>query len=265
MIIPKPEHLTPEYAEQFRDESVAIAYMNYPPYSPEVFETFGTLLGDEPRIVLDLGCGTGELARPLAPLVERVDALDPSEAMIRLGRNREGGNGSNIRWICQTAEDFVYETRYGLVTAGASIHWMDWQVVLPKVAASLSPRGYLAIVGGHEIAAPWVEALNRILPRYSTNKKFGRFSVIEDLERRNLLAVAGRKRTAPRQHEMSVDAYVELLHARSGFSRQRMEPESADEFDAAIRDLVGPFAQEEMLRLEMAITINWGRPAGASN
>lgn len=62
MTIPKPKHLGPEYADQFKDQSVADAYVNYPPYSDEVFEVLDDLIQDEPRIVLDIGCGTGGAA-----------------------------------------------------------------------------------------------------------------------------------------------------------------------------------------------------------
>ena len=135
MTIPKPKHLGPEYADQFKDQSVADAYVNYPPYTAEVFEVLESLIGglgdDEPRIVLDIGCGTGTstLARrtawtldvgqgtcphrklrgpvpPVAAFVERVDAVDQSAAMIDIGRARDGGDRPNIRWVCQSAEDF---------------------------------------------------------------------------------------------------------------------------------------------------------------
>ena len=262
---PKPAHLGPEYADQFSDEAIAEAYVQYPPYSSEVFETLTGLIQDSPRIVLDVGCGTGELARPLAASVDRIDAVDQSAAMIRIGRGRDGGDRSNIRWICQSAEAFPYENGYSLIVAGASIHWMDWEAVLPRMAASLSPRGCLAIVGGHEIAAPWSERLNNILPRYSTNKEFGRFSVIDELEERHLFSVAGSVRTAPQQHQMRVDQYVELLHARNGFSRQRMDPQTADEFDTTVRELVAPFLQGDTLSLDMASTITWGHPEATSS
>ena len=235
----KPRHLTPEYADQFRDEAVAEAYTHYPPYSVEVFDLLASLIGDKPRVVLDVGCGTGELARPLAAFVDEVDAVDPSAAMIEIGREREGGELPNIRWVCQSAEEFPYENgRYGLIVAGASIHWMDWHTVLPRMATSLVAGGNLAVVSGHEIAAPWVESLNSILPQYSTNRNFGRHSAIDELERRHLFSTVGRQRMAPQDHDMLVEDYVELLHARNGFSRQRMTQAQADEFDAAVRELV---------------------------
>ncbi len=58
MAIPKPKHLGTEYADQFKDRSVADAYVNYPPYAAEVFQVLDGLIQDEPGIVLDVGCGT---------------------------------------------------------------------------------------------------------------------------------------------------------------------------------------------------------------
>ena len=261
MAIPRPKHLGPKYAGQFKDKSVADAYVNYPPYSAEVFEVLDGLIQDEPRIVLDIGCGTGDVARPLAAFVERVDAVDHSAAMIEIGRARDGGDLPNINWVCQSAEEFAYDARYSLIVAGASLHWMDWYKVIPRMAGALSDLGYLAIVGGRGIdTAPWVDGLNEIIPRYSTNKDFQPYDLLDELERRRLFSVVGRKRTAPQKYSMRIDQYVELFHARNGFSRQRMDPHSAIEFDAAVRELVDPHTPEGVLTFNVTTGITWGHP-----
>ena len=262
MTIAKPKHLGPEYGDQFKDRSVADAYVNYPPYAAEVFEVLECLIQDEPRIVLDVGCGTGEVARPLAAHVERVDAVDQSAAMIEIGLSREGGDLPNIRWVCRSAEDFAYDTRYSLVVAGASLHWMDWYKVLPRMAGALSDRGYLAIVGGRGMdATPWNDELSKIIPTYSTNRDYESYDLIDELERRSLFSVVGRKRTAPQEYRMSVDRYVEMFHARNGFSRQRMDAQSAAEFDTAVRELVAPFAVDHVLTFNVTTGITWGHPS----
>ena len=265
MAIPKPEHLGPANAAQFKDRSVADAYVNYPPYSEEVFRVLEGLLHNGPRIVLDAGCGTGDVARPLAELVARVDAVDSSAAMIEIGRARDGGDRPNIRWVCQSAEEFAYDSRYGLIVCGASLHWMDWYTVIPRFASALSDRGYLAIVGGRRVDnAPWLGSLNEIIARYSTHMPFGLHYLLKELERRRLFAAVGRKRTTPLEHAMSVDDYVELLHARSSLSRQRMDAHAAKAFDAAVRALVAPHALEHILTFDVTTDITWGYPlAGA--
>ena len=261
MTIPKPKHLGPDYADQFKDQSVADAYVNYPPYPAEVFEVLESLIQDAPRIVLDLGCGTGDVARPLAAHVDLVDAVDQSAAMIEIGRSRDEGDRPNIRWVCQSVEDFPFDTQYSLIVAGASLHWMDCKV-LPRMSAALSDSGYLAIVGGRGMdTTPWNDELSKIIPTFSTNKDYESYDLIDELERRSLFSVVGRKRTAPQEYRMSVDRYVEMFHARNGFSRQRMDAQSAAEFDTAVRELVAPFAVDHVLTFNVTTGITWGHPS----
>ena len=262
MTIPKPTHLGPDYADQFKDKSVAEAYVNYPPYPAEVFQVLSGLIRDQPSIALDIGCGTGDVARPLAASVDRVDAVDQSAAMIEVGRSLDGGSRPNIRWVCQSAEDFSYDDRYSLIVAGASLHWMDWYKVLPLMANSLSHRGFVAVVGGRGMnTVPWADALNDIIPRYSTNKDFAPYDLLDELERRQLFSVVGRKRTEPVQYAMSIGRYVELFHARNGFSRERMDPGSASAFDAHVRKMVAPFTVEDVLTFDVTTDIAWGHPS----
>ena len=71
-----------DLAATFRHAGVAKAYEHRPPYPPEVFDVLTGLITDQPRTVLDLGAGEGALARPMAALVDQVDAIDISAAMV---------------------------------------------------------------------------------------------------------------------------------------------------------------------------------------
>ncbi|NJN82463.1 MAG: class I SAM-dependent methyltransferase [Caldilineaceae bacterium] len=95
------------------------------------------------------------LARNLAPRVDRVDAVDLSPRMVEEGKRLPGGNHSNLRWIVGAVEDAQLDPPYALVTAGQSIHWMDWDVLLPRLHKCLSPRGALALVGISIARQPW--------------------------------------------------------------------------------------------------------------
>lgn len=66
----------------FSDREVARLYRHRAPYPGEVLATLRGLLMT-PRTILDVGTGTGALARPMLDFAERVDAVDPSAAMIK--------------------------------------------------------------------------------------------------------------------------------------------------------------------------------------
>src|SRR3982751_4137518 len=98
-MLPKPAHLGPQYAAQFEDASVAAAYKFRPEHPPQTFEILRDLIAGAPRRVLDVGCGTGFIACGLAPLVDHVDALDPSRAMLEEAKLSPGGRHPNLNWI----------------------------------------------------------------------------------------------------------------------------------------------------------------------
>ena len=141
----KPKHLAPKYGAQFKDQSIVTAYRRRPPYPDETFDILTGLIASEPKRVLDVGCGTGYLARPLSQRVDAVDAVDISANMIAQGKRMPGGNAPNLRWIEGSVEEAALSPPYGLVTAGESLHWLDWSVVLPRFRDLLVADGVLAI------------------------------------------------------------------------------------------------------------------------
>jgi SAM-dependent methyltransferase len=258
---PKPAHLAPKYGAQFQDAAVADAYTHRPPYPAETFDMLAQLLV-EPRTVLDAGTGRGEVARPLARIAAHVDAIDPSAAMIAHGKRLPGGDAPNLHWILAPVETAPLNAPYGLITAAASLHWMEWSVVMPRLRAALAPGAYLAILASGALPLPWDgELFPGIITRYSTNRDFRPYDLIVELTERGLFepAVAERQ-TAPIPFTQSLDAYIESFHARNGFSRDRMPPEDAAAFDAAVRELVAPYTRDGQVHMEIVARIVWGHP-----
>jgi SAM-dependent methyltransferase len=259
-MLPKPEHLGPDYAAQFQDQSVVAAYRFRPPYPDEVFRILAGLIRDAPRVVLDAGCGDGTIARHLVEQVERIDAIDLSRAMIEQGKRLPNGNHPRLRWICVPMEQAPLDPPYALITAGASLHWMDWQVVLPRFRQALTPRGMLAIIYDEMLSLPWDDALRSLIQRSSTNQKFQPYDTIEELERRGLFTKVGEQRTAPMPFTQPVDDYIESFHARNGFSRERMSQEMADAFDNELRRLLVGFCPDGNVTMQVTARVVWGRP-----
>ncbi len=261
-MIPKPKHLGPQYGDQFKDQSVASAYRHRPPYSPDVFDVLESFVRGKPRIILDLGCGPGSIAIPMARRVDRVDAVDPSEAMLRAAQTQPGWRHENIPWVVASAEEFHYPERYGLIFAAGSLHWMDWYVVFPKIRQSLLDEAVLATVYNTQGASPdpWSDSLRQIIPRYSTNQYFLPYDLFDELETRSLFQTIGRHESAPMTFSVQVEDYVEMSHSQNGFSRERMTPESAAAFDSEVTAAVTPFASAVELSWECTTEATWGYP-----
>ncbi len=259
----KPHYLGSEYSNRFKDSSLVEAYHLRSPYPAAVFEILTSLITDEPRAVLDVGCGTGNISRPLVRLVERIDAVDFSLPMIEKGRRLPAGDHPNLTWIPGRAEDAPLNPPYALVTAGQSLHWMDWDIVLPRFREVLTPKGYLAIVDTRELPLPWASELVKIIKRFSTNPDYQPINLIEELEKRRLFHLLGEKKTAPVFFVQSISDYVESFHSMSSLSRQHMTADTTSTFDAEVRELVSKFFPANKVEMQIVGTVLWGVPESA--
>src|SRR2546425_12793248 len=124
----RPAFLGEEHARAFDDPAVARAYRLRPPYPPRVFDELLKLLGTKPGWILDLGCGTGLLSRPLIRHVGRVDAIDASAALIEEARVQPGGRYRGARSIALRAQRSRLNRPYRASVAGETPHWMTWDV-----------------------------------------------------------------------------------------------------------------------------------------
>ncbi|MCB9934419.1 MAG: class I SAM-dependent methyltransferase [Planctomycetes bacterium] len=252
---PKPRHLGPEYGSQWQDRGMAAAYHHRPPYPALVFDVLKRVA--QPGPVLEIGAGTGDATIELAWRFERVDAVEPSAAMLAVAQRRMG---RNIRWIHASFEEAELQPLYGLVVAAESLQWTDWQVSLPKIEELLTPGGVLALLSREEAPPPWQAELAGLLRRYSTNQDYAPYELVEELVQRKLFRALETFSSLREKRLLPLDAYIESFHSRNGFSRQRMTPEDARSFDAALRELLQPHLKEGLVPLTTWAQLTWGRP-----
>jgi SAM-dependent methyltransferase len=136
---PKPAGWGAAYAAVFGHDDVVAAYRLRPPYPEETIQALAALA--KGGAVLDAGCGTGELARRLAPLAERVDAVDVSAAMLAEGRTLPSGDAANLRWVHGSIEEALLEPPCALAVAGDCSHWFDWPSAMPRLREVLADHG----------------------------------------------------------------------------------------------------------------------------
>jgi SAM-dependent methyltransferase len=251
-------------AAAFQHPGVAAAYRHRPPYPAEVLDVLAGLITDEPRWVLDLGAGEGALARPLAGRagqVDRVDAVEISAAMIEAGRRRPGGDCARLHWVAGAAETVPLPGRYALVTAGASLHWMDWAPVLRRAGQAMTPGAMLAIVELSYGRLPWHDELQKIIVRHSRVTGYDpAFSLPRELARLGLLRLDGHHRTAPVVFRQRAGDYLEQFHSTASLARELMPPAEAARFGAEVLAAVRGHERDGLLDLPVTAELAWGRP-----
>jgi SAM-dependent methyltransferase len=257
---PKPAGWSRAYGAVFSEPDVVQAYRLRPPYPDEMIAKLVQLASE--GAVIDAGCGTGELARRLAPHVERVDAVDVSAPMLAEAHKLAGDRQANLRWLHGAVEEIQLDPPYALVVAGDSVHWFDWERAMPRFAGWLAQDGFLAVVHRDWLRDPGARDLLRpIYDRHSWNSDFAPLDPVEELERRGLLVRLGEHVSAPTPWRPTLDEIVDCHFSMSGFARAHVADATA--FARDVREAIAASlpASNGRYELDVVATVIWGRPA----
>ena len=98
----------------------------------------------EGKTALDVGCGAGLLAEPLARLGAKVTAIDPAAELIAAARDHAAGQGLDIDYRVSAVENV--DGTFDLITAMEVIeHTADPQQFLRDLTQRLAPNGLLVL------------------------------------------------------------------------------------------------------------------------
>lgn len=103
-------------------------------------------------VVIDLGCGTGQLATPLAAHVRAVIGVDPEPDMLARARAASHRAGvTNVGWMVGRDSDLpllatlLGDRTVAAITVGQALHWMEHDTVFADAARLLRPGGGVMI------------------------------------------------------------------------------------------------------------------------
>ena len=252
---------------RFGSPRMAENYLFRPAYSREVYDTLLGLLRSQPRALLDAGCGPGKITFGLVDQVDRIDAIDPSEEMLRVARSFPKRSDPKIRWACTRAEDAELRPPYGLIVAGASIHWMDLDRVLPKFRAALSAGAFLAVLDGDApIDPPWEAEATRFmldfLERREGNRPEWWASAAQRMGlpvlRHPLFEYVGSLVTKRVEVSQSINDFLRCEHSRATWSEEVLGESDSHKFDAQMTQILTPHANHGLLTYSMQTRIEWG-------
>ena len=152
MIKDKPGKLNPSAVRDF-GETVDFGQTasDYRIFRAGFPKAFFDRLEDDRLIVgglsaLDIGTGTGTVARGLAAKGLAVTGLDPSEALLGEAASLATEAGLQIDFRTGTAENLPFtDASFDIVTAGQCWHWFDRPAVATEIRRVLSPGGRIII------------------------------------------------------------------------------------------------------------------------
>ncbi|HAL93047.1 MAG TPA: SAM-dependent methyltransferase [Verrucomicrobia bacterium] len=176
------------------------------------------------KTALDIGCGTGNLAIPLAQRLRKVHALDFSPEMLRfleINRKRAGVENIAVHRLSWT-DSWKGVPPADIVICSRAMSVDDLRGALEKMDRKAKMRCYLTLHAGGSYLGPDVLAL---LDREMEPRPDYIYAV-------NIL------------YQMGVKAQVDFLRSRGG-----MGYASAEDFVGAVRWRVGELAKKEEARL----------------
>ncbi|GAA2141749.1 hypothetical protein GCM10009844_12400 [Nocardioides koreensis] len=143
-----------ELAERY-DRSSELGPPNADYDRPTILQLAGPVVRQH---VLELGCASGHLTQQLVDCGAHVTALDRSEEMVRLARERLGERASIHLADLSTPLTMVADASVDVAVASLVLHYLpDWNPVLAEVRRCLRPGGALVMSIHHPITG-WLRS-----------------------------------------------------------------------------------------------------------
>lgn len=142
-------------------DNIAESYYSFTPALPEKYidllnETFLVQQNDS---IIDLGCGSGELALKFAKWSTSVEGVDVSNKMISMARQKDINN--KVRWIKASADEFDFgKSKYKLIFAFEAFHlFSKQQEIIRRCTKGLKQDGSLCIGWATYEWEPWLRRI----------------------------------------------------------------------------------------------------------
>jgi trans-aconitate methyltransferase len=206
-------------------------------------------------VVVDLGCGTGQLTLPIAGRVRAVAGVDPEPDMLAQARRAAREQGiANVSWIVGADTDtgairaLLGNQRAGAVTIGQALHWMNHEELFRSAIPLLRPGGGIAVIANGTPLwrqdTPWSRALRRFLEEWLGTTLTAACGTDADSQRRyrDSLAAAGYEVTSAGveySDELTVEQVVGGIYSALSVS-QLPAPDERPGFAGQVRRALEP-------------------------
>lgn len=136
-----------------------------PAYPEQVLDVILAAPTNSPRVIVDVGAGTGQLTRMLGQREVSTIAIEPAAAMRRVLQQQSWLDASCTVVLDTTAEATGLPSNSAdLLVWSQSFHWLDAAQATKEAARVLRNGGAVALVANQlDVEIPWVHRLSRIM------------------------------------------------------------------------------------------------------
>ena len=213
--------------------------------------------------VLDLGTGTGTVARGLAKRGCLVTALDPSEAMLEQAKVLAHEEGADIQFVqAQAEQTHLPSGSFDAVTAGTCWHWFEKPKAVLETRRVLKPLGRLVIANLDWLPRPGnvVEATETLIkahnPPWDGDDGTGIYpGWFADLSQAGFVDIESFSLdvSLPYSHE----GWLGRIRASSGVAAS-LPPDAVERFNDAHREMLARDFPEDLLQIPHRVFAVYG-------
>jgi len=269
------ELATPKFRADLYKGTAAYYDRFRPPYPQALFEDLRTRLpiNGEGRL-LDLACGTGQIAVPLSGSFRETVAIDAEPETIAFASENATRHGlPRIHWLVGTAESPPVKGRFQLIAIGTAFHRLDRQAVAQSTRELVAETGALALLwspvpsDGDE---PWQRELEQIiidwLDRSASRDRLpaGWQEALAASTDRQVLEQAGFRYSGrfefAREDTWTVDSLIGFMYSTSILSRAALGG-STEAFEADMARRLDQFSVDGTFKHKTRCAYELARPA----
>ncbi len=207
----------------------------------ERLANFGT--GISNQAIVDLGTGTGSLARGFAHRGCKVIGIDPAEKMLDQARELDSQAGVQVEYRVASAEDTgLPDDTFDVVSAGQCWHWFNRAAAAQEVKRILKPEGIVVIAHFDwlPLAGNLVSATEELIEQHNPDWDMGGGLGMYPLWLRDL-GEAGFQNIETFTYDIDVsyspEAWQGRIRASAGVGGS-MSPGEVEKFDTALGDIL---------------------------
>jgi trans-aconitate methyltransferase len=225
-----------------------------------------------PRRLLDVGTGTGLVVEALMGRFDDMIANDNDAAMLAAARDALQSalpDGRKLNLVLVEAEKFTPpgEWQADLVTICRAFHWLDQEVMLRRLNDQVADDGAVAIFGDSSFWAagnPWKSAVRSVITDFLGEERRAGEGTFKHHNRpySEIMEESAFNKVdefrVPVQRLWSTQSILGYLYSTS-FAARSLFGDRIDDFEAAVRNALEPFSDQDQFPEENEFLIRIGR------